>query len=167
MSKDKRGRPTANSPEPDETLETTGAIEAPEAAPAETPEAPLVASPEADVLTPNAPPPQMIAMQRLATKHWLVPAWLMYLVLWTGSKYGKAVPALNNLCGLKAGATDPKTPDGYAFFGNRPIGINRAAIVIHQATGGNYADPVEVVAQIAPRFPNIKTSDIKLFYKEA
>lgn len=162
MSKtDKRGRPKATSPEPDET---TGAATPPEAPPATkkiTPERIDLAG------APPQPPPNVAtAFARIMAKYGQVPAWVAYMVMWTGSKYGTAFPAVNNWTGLKAGETEPKNPQGFAFFANPRIGAMRAAVVIHRLTAGDYRDPAAVVDALAKAFPKIKDSSYQFFYME-
>ena len=145
MSKQKRGRPEAQSPEPPEIDQaTTGISETPEAA---------KASPQAVAIPPV--PAFVRAMARVVESKWRVPQWLTILAAWTGSKFGAEMPGTNNAVGMIAAGTMQRNAEGYAWFGKLPFAYDQFGYLCARKLALDYSDPAACIAALKPRCPNI------------
>ena len=154
MSKQKtRGRPPKPAPEIDAPeVDTNG--DAPE-----TPEAPKPAA--------KIPPPtrEVVALAHIPRKRYGVPLWLVYLAAWTGSQYGARARGRNNILGIMARGTEPKTEHGAAWFALAPFAFDRFGAIC-AGLKLDYSDPEACIAKLKDRCPNIDDVPYTIF-KEA
>ena len=150
MSNQKRGRPTATSPEPPIRAKT------------ESTESPKAAAPIK--ITPPPTPAIVRGLAFAVQRKWGVPPWLTKLASWTGSKFHTQTLGTNNACGIKAYGTMQRNETGWAWFGNIPISYDQFGAICRDL---NFDHPEKCVEAIKDKCPNIDIMFIKHFIAEA
>lgn len=108
--------------------------------------------------TPEAPPvPSVVkGLAMLVTRKWGVPAWLIYHASYTGSRFGTRTKANNAHLGVVAKGTEPKGPEGYAWYGNAKIAYDKFGSIC-SGLNLDYSNPKVCIAALKERCPEIDT----------
>ena len=157
----KRGKgPKANSPAPTEADFTISVVvdSATGEATAEM-KTGVTTPPEAQ--RPNVPE-LVTGLARAVRIKWGVPEWLTILASWTGSQFGKTPPHMSNDCAIRATGTMNKNAEGWAWFGNRPLGYDQFGAVCRRLNL-DYSNPEACITALSEQCPRIIQTPYTLF----